>query len=407
MREKRTLSAEDKKYFLSLKPDDITLDLLHELFTDTYDRAKKKSIPSKYNTYDEFTLKAGEYFNKTDVLTNCGLFIFNKFLIEPELQDIIGYWNEPVTKKAMGKIQGKLDVALMEDDIGTEPYITYLNKLTWLAFSFNTEVSTSLTYKSMIELPEVKKAKKELIRKYSDDLNSEDNNRATVAATKIEAELVAIAKDSLKDDPSSELYDSGARGAYGVAYKNGQIMKGPVYNQAKHKFDIMYEPIGSGINKENVPTLANSVITSAYSKAIATGECGYMTKKLTAVYQSSTLDKRGSDCKSKGYNIVTITPENYTFYSYGFIIEGSKLVRLDSKTKDKYMGKTVKMRSNGYCTNKKTCNMCAGDKFYLLGNENYGLTVAKVSNTLLNKRMKAMHDSTVHHFQLDVEHDFL
>ena len=72
------------------------------------------------------------------------------------------------------------------------------------------------------------------------------------------------------------------------------------------------------------------------------------------------------------------------------------------------MGKTVKMRSNAYCLNAhKTCNMCAGDKMYLIDKENYGLTVSKMSNALLNKRMKQMHDSNVKLYKIDAEKDFL
>lgn len=408
MDKKRTISQSEKEYLLSLKPDDITLELLQKLFASKYNVKQKKIIPGMFNTYDEISLKKGEYFNTTDILTNCGLLIFNKFLVEPDFKDLLGYCNNPVTKKEMGKIQSKLDDALMEDEIKSDVYIKFMERMTWLAFTFNTEVCTSLTMKSMKELPEVKKKKEQLKVKYKSELESDDNNVATITAVKIEKELVDVAKDILKDDPAYDLYESGARGAFGVAYKNAQIMKGPVYNSSKHKFDIMYEPIASGIRKENVPTLANGVIDSQYQKSISTGECGYETKKLNAVFQNAVLDKRGSDCHSKGYNTVTITPDNYSFYSYNFIIEGSKLVRLDSKTKSKYMGRTVKIRSNAYCTNKnKTCNMCAGDKFYLLGNENYGLTTGKAANTLLNKRMKAIHASTVSYYTIDLENDLL
>ena len=273
MQPKKKLSDSDKEYFLSLKPDDITLELLHRLFTDTYDKQKKKVIPSKYNTYDEFSLKKGEYFNKEDIpVTNCGLFIYNKLVVEPELSDVLGYCNKTLDVSEQRRIQGILDTNLMEDNITTDMYINYMNRLTWLSFSFNSEICTSLTAKSMVELPEVKAAKKKLREKYKDDLESDDNNRATVAAVKMEKELIDIASNVLKDDDAMDLYNSGARGSFSNSYKNSNIMKGPVYNQSKGKFDIMYEPIASGIQKENVPTLGNSIITSAYSTAIASGE---------------------------------------------------------------------------------------------------------------------------------------
>lgn len=408
MKPKRTITQAEKQYLLSLKPDDITLDLLHDLFTDRYDTKTNKIIPSKFNTYDEFSLKRNEFINREDIpVTNCGLFIVNKFLIEPELSTRLDYQNVPMDKKQIENIKNKIDTLLMEDDITPEVYINYLNRLTWLSFTFNTEITTSLTVSSMKELPEVKKKKEELKKKYKDDLESDDNNRATVAATNMEKELIDVAKKALENDPAIDLYNSGARGAFNVAYKNSQIMKGPVYNESKHKYDIMYEPIASGIKKENVPTLANSVVANSYSTAIATGDCGYKTKKLNAVFQSSVLGKRGSDCKSAGYNEVEINKDTYNLYSYGFIVEGSKLVRLDSKTKDKYMGKTVKMRSIAYCTSKNPCNMCAGDKYYLLGQQYIGLTTGKISNQLMQRRLKAKHDSTVSSYSININEDFL
>ena len=46
---KKTLSKEEVEYLLSIHPDDITLNLLQELFSDTYDRKTKKR---KYNYYN-------------------------------------------------------------------------------------------------------------------------------------------------------------------------------------------------------------------------------------------------------------------------------------------------------------------------------------------------------------------
>ena len=67
MNPKKTLSKEDKEFFLNIKWEDITLEFLQGIFADKYDPIKKKIVPSKYNTYDEFSLKKGEYFNKTDI----------------------------------------------------------------------------------------------------------------------------------------------------------------------------------------------------------------------------------------------------------------------------------------------------------------------------------------------------
>ena len=85
MNPKKTLTNDEKQFFLNIKWEDITLEFLQNIFADKYDPIKKKVIPSKFNTYDEFSLKKNEYFNKEDIKTNCGLFIVNKFLFEKEL----------------------------------------------------------------------------------------------------------------------------------------------------------------------------------------------------------------------------------------------------------------------------------------------------------------------------------
>ena len=404
MRAKRTISKEEKEYLLSIKYDEIDIDLLHELFADHYDAHKKKVVPSKFNTYDEFILEKGEYFNKDKILTNCGLFIVNKYFFEKDLSHITGYVNQAFSSKVISGVYGKLDAALLEDRIKPEQYIDFLNRLVWIAFSFNTEISTSLTVNSMKELPEVKKAREEAIKKNKEAFTKGSIDIATVA--KVEAELVEVGRKALANDPAIDLYESGARGSFPVAYKNGQIIKGPAYNSATGEWEVVKSPLVNGIDKDDIPVSANGVVDSAYNKAIAPGECGYMTKKLAAAFQSVTLDEKNSDCHTKMYTEVFMDNDAYGFYKYGFIIEGSNLVRLDPSNKDKYLNKKVRMRTADYCIGKQICNKCAGDRYYLLGMKNIGLTAPRISNSMLNGRMKQMHDSTVKTFEIK-ESDFL
>ena len=224
MRQKRTLKDGDKQYLLSIKPEDIDKKLLQELFSDRYSVKEKKIGESRFNTFDEFSLKKGEYFNKEDIkVTNCGLFMFNKFMIERSLTDILGYVNEPLTKDMVNKLFSQLDSALREDKITVETYIKYLDDISWYAFTMNGDVCTSLTIHSMKELPAVAKAKKEYMNKHADVLQGPDNNMAVNAASEMETELVNIAKKEMQSDPAADLYESGARGNYKVAYKNAQI----------------------------------------------------------------------------------------------------------------------------------------------------------------------------------------
>ena len=392
MNPKRTISNDEKAYLMSIKPDDISISLLEDLFEDEYDRTTNKIKPSKFNTYDEFTLNANEYFNKEKLLTNCGLFILNKAFFEKTLYKITGYINTPFDKSTIGKIDSMLASAVLEDRTDIDDYIEYMNKLCFISYGFNTQICTSLTYNSMVPFKEVESAKSEFIKKHKKEL---DNNDVFVAS-EMESELVKVAKKCMANDPAMELYESGARGGFDNAYKNAQIMKGPVYNASHGEFEVMTNALYHGIDKENVATLANSVINSNYSKAVATGDCGYDAKKLTAAYQSVSLDKRGSDCKSRRTLKIKLTPKNKNYFKYMYMKQGNDFIVMTDDVISKHLNKTIEVRVPLFCSNhSKICNKCAGDMYYMLGTTNIGLLTNKISNAILNRKMKAVHVANV------------
>ena len=263
-RPKRTITKEEKEMFLSISPDDITQELFNDLFADklennTIGSNKPKIIPSKFNTYDEMVLEKNEYFNKEKITNNCGLFIFNKFLIEPYFQEEVGYVNFEITKKNLGKIDDMIATAIMLDDTGEEvkKYIEYMNRLCWLAFTLNTQICSSISLKTAKPLPKVTAAKKKLI---SENKEAIENNDA-ITYKHIQDELVKVAEDELKDDPAYELYSSGARGSFDNAYRQWLCTKGPIYNAYKGGFEIVTNSLYEGIPKDNIPSLANAIVS--------------------------------------------------------------------------------------------------------------------------------------------------
>ena len=400
MHDKRTLNQNEKQIFLDLTEKDITKSLLTEFFADRFDASTGKVMQSKFNTYDEFTLKPGDYPTiQENTLTNCGLFIVNKFLFENDWIDVIGYMNTPMDKKQLGVIESKLVDAVMDDEDGiiTNNYRKYINKLTWLELTFHTEICASLSIRAAKPLPGVQKKKEELLSKYDSKIKQGD----VTVATMIQEELIKAARKELQDDQSIELYESGARGAFDNAYRQEQLIKGPIFNAANGKFEIMTNSLYEGADKNDLPAFANAVVDGCYPKAIGTAESGYDSKKLTASLQSEVLDDRGTDCHSKALLTVNLSEKNFSEYKYHYMVDDNKYVRLDNKNKDKYLGKTVKMRLPSTCTGKRICNICAGDRFYLLNIQNVGLTSSKLSNSLLNAKMKKSHDTTVRTFILD------
>lgn len=402
LNEKRTLNQNEKQFFLDLKPDDITKTLLIELFANRYDAENQSFIKSKYNTYDEFTLNKGDYPTITEsIKTNCGLFIVNKFLFEEDWIEHIGYLNKPIDDKQKKALNNMLVELVLQDatDDTRQKYVNYINKQIWLELTFHTEICASLSIKSSKPIKKVQDRKKELLKKHKDEIANGD----VVVATDIQTELINLAKNEMKDDPAIELYESGARGSFDNAYRQEHLIKGPIYNAANNKFEIMTNSLYEGAEKDNLPSFANAVVDGLYPKSVGTQVSGYDAKKITAILQSEVLDEKGSDCGSKFPLDISLTESNVSTYMYHYIYDNGKYVCLDKTNKNKYVGKTVKMRLPSTCRGQLVCNCCAGERYYMLGIKNIGLTGNRAANSLLNGKMKMSHDTTVRTHKLNLD----
>lgn len=389
------INDKDKQYFLSLKPEDITFELLVSLFADKNASTTNKKMEvkgSRFKTYDEFYLEKGEYINNSRVLTNVGLFIYNKLIVEKELSHVLGYVNDVIDKKVLNKIEDKLSDALLNDKISVMAMVNYLNKTQWIGMQFHTVISGSFTMGTLKPIPSVIATRDKLIKENKDKLANGD----VVVAASIEKTLLNEAKEKLDKDSGMDMYKSGARGSFGNNYKNISVMKGPVFNPTTGEFDIVESNFMEGIRKEEIPVYANGIVTGAYPRAIGTATSGYFSKQIIAALQAVQLGKPGSDCGTKGFVLVHLTEKNYNDFRYRYIIEGSKTVLLDESNYKKYIGRDIKLRSPMYCISEKLCNKCAGEMYAKLGINNIGLTAARVSSTLLNMSLKKFHDTSSH-----------
>lgn len=387
--------SKDKELYnelLSLKESDITASYIYDLFGE-YDGV------CKCYPYDLIDIPAGTYGpegkkNKNKFTTTVGIWIFNKWMIENELFDLFGYLNTNIDKKQLGNINQTLSYALMEDRIPVSVLKRYLMK-TQLAMQFVTVLSPNYTEELLTVTTKIDKKKAELIKKYQKELDEGD----TVVADQIEQELIAYAKELLKDDPAMDSFVSGARSNINNNFKNMFIWKGATRDpnpDAKKQFNIATSNYMDGIKKEEYALYSNSGIEGAYSRGKKTEHGGYLENLATMAYQDIILDEPGTDCHTNRYIEVTLTPKNVNQYIYNNIIESNgKLVELNSQNMDKYMGKKIKMRMAFLCPHEKPCAACAGNFYYKLGIKNVGLTLMQVFSIYKNKSMKAFHDSTV------------
>jgi hypothetical protein len=139
---------------------------------------------------------------------------------------------------------------------------------------------------------------------------------------------------------------------------------------------------------------------------VGTQVSGYMSKELLAAFQGEVLGPKDSDCGSIRTLTVNLTNGNYKDYLYRYVKTSTGLVMLTSENKDKFVGKTVQMRSPMYCIGygkeKCLCNKCAGDYYYILEKPNIGLSTSKCGSSITQMNLQKFHQNLVQTQQIDV-----
>lgn len=401
---KHITNASDVKFILNIKEEDVTTSLINDLFGEF-------SSGQRFQPYDTITIPADSYGpagkrNKNSFTTTIGLWVFNKYFIEPHLFDLFKYVNTTIDKKMFGKINNKISEAVLEDRLPLEYMQDFMMK-TQKCMPYISILAPNYTDKMLECTVAIGKKKQELLEKYKDELAAGD----AVTADKVEKELLDFAVQYMGDDPSMDMFISGARGNIGNNFKNMFVMKGVIKDpdpNAKQKYHVAESNYIDGIKPEEYSLFANSLAAGPYSRAKKTEKGGYLEKLFLRAFQHLTLDPPGSDCGTKRFIEVTLTPKNIELWMYSYIITSSGLVELTSETKEKFMNKKVKIRFSALCESKTgICNKCMGNLYYRLGyKQNAGTSLTQIPSKQKNISMKAFHDSTQKLYTMDLEEVF-
>ena len=399
-RSKTITSPKDIEYLVNLTEQDITTSFVMECFGEF-------STGQRFRSYDIIEIPVNSYGpknkrNKKPFTTTVGLWIFNKYFIEPHLFDIFQYINETINSKLFGKINNTLSQYVLEDKLPIEALNDFLMK-TQKCMPYISILAPNYTDKMLSCSTVIAKKKAELYKKYKDQIDKGDE----IAANKMEKELLQFAIDYMGDDPSMDMFISGARGSLHNNFKNMFVMKGVIKDpdpNARQKYNVALSNYIDGISSDEYALFANSLAAGPYSRAKKTENGGYLEKLFLRAYQHITLDPPGSDCGTKRYLEVVLTESNLNLWMYSYIVEGSKLVELTSENKSKYIGKKVKLRFSALCESKTgICNKCMGNLYYRLDQHvNVGASLTQVPSVLKNISMKAFHDSTQSLYEMDL-----
>lgn len=397
-RKGRIIKEEDVQYLLSLTSEDC---LRTSVFMECFGSFNGKV---RFNTYDIMTVPPKSYHNnKNAFTTTVGSWFFNKGCIDyPGLFDELGYFNDPFTKKAYGALKDKLSMAILEDRVTTQQFKQWIMCMQKF-MNYSTVICSTTSEDMLLISKKIEPKKKELCKKYEKELAAGD----AYIASKIEDELLQYCEETLKDDPAWDNIKAGAGADLGNNFKNMYVMKGAQKDPDPTKgYNIIKSCYSEGVSKEDYAAMANSLAAGPYARARKTAIWGYEEKKFLLAFQHIKLGPKGSDCGTKRTITVKLNSSNMRMLMYSYIVDGNKLVRLDSTTMDKYKDKTVKIRFSSLCKNEHICNKCAGDLYYLLEATNVGTATPQMASAVKNIMMKSFHDSTEKFTQMNAMEAF-
>ena len=394
----------DIEYLVSLTEHDITMSLIMELFGDF-------NKYQKFNPYDIVTIPANGYggklpngkdkFNKAPFTTTVGRFIFNKYFIEcePELLDMLGYVNDNVGKKAYGKIFDNLGYAVMEERISIETYKRFCMR-TQKFMPYVSILSPNHSDNMLTITKKINKKKDELIKANQKAFDEGD----VIVVDQVSKELLDYARELMKDDPAMDMFLSGAGGSFENNFKNMFIMRGSVQDPDPRKtYNIITSNYVDGVSKDEYSKLANTLAAGPYSRSKKTELGGYWEKSFLSAFQHIVLLDPDSDCGTKRHITMKVTEKNIDMIMYCYVIgNNGELTEITSQNKDKFIGKTVKLRFSSMCEAKNgICNKCAGNLFYRLGIRNIGASTPQIPSKLKVLSMKLFHDDQLNFAEMD------
>lgn len=393
--EKRVSNANlGKQRILAADISEFNKDFLEDLFASYYDKETQQAKAAPFNVTDKITLTHAEYqFVKESVETTLGMLFMNRFLLEyTGVIQYLGYWNRTLDKKGLSALNIAVNNLIVTDQIDTYTNAKFIDRRDQLGFQCTAFLATSISPGLVRPMHDVNQRKMELMEQYKEDLNSDDPTKQILAMNKIEKELMQMVRKNLESDTGYDMYASGD-GNLDNNYKTINVMRGPVFNNATGRFDIVGASLMDGISKKDIPAFSNSIVAGAYPSAVGTADSGYMAKIILALLQSEHLDPDpNSDCGTTQTIPLTITNENKQYVLYRYINDGGKTVLTTLENIGSYVGKTVNLYSPQCCIHDSICGKCGGKVFRNLGAENIGLLVSAVTQKMLNIKLKSKHD---------------
>ena len=396
---------------LLANPDNITRSSLTELFSNKgakQDPATKEItvVPPKYRVTDYFDLPANVLPNQTSAVkdTTFGIFIFNSLVIANAFGSKVAYINKTIGKKEFDELHARIADCIIKKIITVAEFGKYCNAVTWLGYQTEL-VMPGMSTELIIPNAEVTKLKEQLLDENPKFKEKKLMNNVEVNEylTKIEDPLKKKAKEIKETNYAGRLYDL-KKPSFDNNYKNNNLEVGPLADPATGLYKADNNSFNEGVDEWNFDILANKAMVGSYCRGVNTQIGGTYAKYVGVMMQTVVTGPHGSDCGSKHYLKYKITPETSKIIEYAYGVIGGKEVMLTTDIINANMGKTILIRSPIFCKAKDyICNKCVGERPYIMGIKNLGLTGNIPFDKQKNRSMKAFHDVSLKKYPVNVK----
>lgn len=343
---------------------------------------------------DKLKLKSDDVPNLTkDLESTYGNLLANFIVLVYPFGEKIGYIEGEFKIKAIEKEIERRLTSSPENGKAEDPeaiyvheYLNYVDAILSLD-GFSQLCVPSATAKTMTRDPRIPEIRAQLLEKYKDSLD----DPATIA--KIDAELVKVDREWMKGDLGEGFYRKDK--SYEVVRKKAHLMHGAETGfQDGQKVDVITNSLSEGWDIEKLPGMVNSLREGSYSRGAMTALGGESTKTINRIFQNTTIKEK--DCESKLGWDREITKKNAGQYIGFFRIIPSGVEEITEDNHEKFIGKTITLRTPMFCKTPKTgfCETCMGRK----ASENpnaLGALAAEVGSTLMSLMMAAMHGKSL------------
>lgn len=270
---------------IGIKPEDITSTYVVELFGEFDGKVRA-------NPYDLITVPKGAYgladskrgVNIKPFTTTVGKLIWNKMYIlrNPSIYEAIGWVDDIVSKKVFNKLYKKLGYLLLEGKIDKAEFKRFA-MTTQLTMPYVQFLSPSFTDKMLLSSSFIDKEKAKKIKENKAAFDARDIK----VVDQVSKELLDYATKEMDDDPSFDMFKSGAGGDLGNNYKNMFIMRGTIKRgDPTRGYSVITSNYIDGVAESEYADLADSLAEGPYNRSKKTEIGGYWGCPICPIYQA-------------------------------------------------------------------------------------------------------------------------